>query len=94
MNAITERLKDIIVSDLDINANRELLQDNISLLESGVGLDSVSVMEFISIIEEKFGFEFSDDELSMEPFESLKTLSEFIVKRTTAQTEVLEAAVA
>lgn len=93
MNAITERLKDIIVSDLDINASRSDLQDNVSLLESGVGLDSVSVMEFISIIEEKFGFEFSDDELSMEPFESLNTLSEFIAKRTT-QPKTLEAAVA
>lgn len=83
MSAITERLKDIIVSELDINASRDTLQDDVSLLENGVGLDSVSVMEFISIIEEKFGFEFSDDELSMEPFESLKTLSEFIAKRTT-----------
>lgn len=93
MNAITERLKDIIVNDLDIKANREVLQDDVSLLESGVGLDSVSVMEFISIIEEKFEFEFSDEELSMEPFESLKTLSEFIAQRT-AQTEALETAVA
>lgn len=93
MNAITERLKDIIVSDLDINANRTALQDNVSLLESGVGLDSVSVMEFISIIEEKFGFEFSDDELSMEPFESLNTLSEFIGQRM-PHSKPLEAAVA
>ena len=83
MSAITERLKDIIVGELDINASRDTLQDDVSLLENGVGLDSVSVMEFISIIEEKFGFEFSDDELSMEPFESLKTLSDFIAKRTT-----------
>jgi len=83
MSAITERLKDIIVGELDINASRDTLQDDVSLLENGVGLDSVSVMEFISIIEEKFGFEFSDDELSMEPFESLKTLSDFIAQRTT-----------
>lgn len=81
MSAITERLKDIIVGELDINATRDTLQDDVSLLENGVGLDSVSVMEFISIIEEKFGFEFSDEELSMEPFESLKTLSEFIATK-------------
>lgn len=93
MNAITERLKDIIVSDLDINANRDILDDNVSLLESGVGLDSVSVMEFISIIEEKFGFEFSDDELSLEPFESLTTLTAFIAKKT-SQANTLEPAVA
>lgn len=93
MNAITERLKDIIVSELDIKASRDALQSDVSLLESGVGLDSVSVMEFISIIEEKFDFEFSDDELSMEPFESLNTLSKFIAERTT-QSDALEAAVA
>lgn len=93
MNAITERLKDIIVNDLDIKANRDILDDNINLLESGVGLDSVSVMEFISIIEEKFGFEFSDDELSLEPFESLTTLTAFITKKT-SEANTLEPAVA
>lgn len=82
MSEITERLKDIIANDLDVNADRESIQDDVSLLEGGIGLDSVAVMEFISIIEEKFGFQFSDDELSMEPFQSLTTLSEFVASKT------------
>lgn len=82
MNTITDRLKDIIVNDLDINADMNSIESNVSLLEDGIGLDSVAIMEFISIIEEKFGFQLSDDELSMEPFQSLSTLSEFIASKT------------
>lgn len=82
MSTITDRLKEIIVNDLDINADMKNIENDASLLEDGIGLDSVAVMEFISIIEEKFGFELSDDELSMEPFQSLTVLSDFIAKKT------------
>jgi acyl carrier protein len=81
MNEITERLKHIIADELDINTKLENIRDDVSLLEDGIGLDSVAVMEFISIIEEKFAFQFSDDELSMEPFKNLSVLSEFVAAR-------------
>jgi acyl carrier protein len=83
MNEITERLKHIIANDLDINAKMETIREDVSLLEGGVGLDSVAIMEFICIVEEQFGFEFSDEELSMEPFQSLNTFSEFVANKTT-----------
>lgn len=81
MNEIIERLKDIIANELDVNTKLENIRDDVSLLEDGIGLDSVAVMEFISIIEEKFSFQFSDDELSMEPFQNLMVLSEFVAGR-------------
>lgn len=84
MNEITERLKHIIANELDVNVSEDSIQEDDSLLEGGVGLDSVAVMEFISIIEEKFDFEFSDDELGMEPFQSLNTLSAFVAGKMSA----------
>lgn len=84
MENITSRLKNIIANDLDINVDIDSIQDDASLLEDGIGLDSVAVMEFISIIEQKFGLEFSDDELNLEPFKDLQVLSEFIAKKTAA----------
>ena len=83
MNEIINRLKQIIVNELDVNVSLDNIQDNISLLEGGVGLDSVAIIEFISIIEATFNFELSDDELSMEPFQSLTKLSEFVARKTT-----------
>lgn len=82
MNEIITRLKHIIANDLDINADIETIREDVSLLEGGIGLDSVAVMEFICIVEEKFGFEFSDEELSMEPFQSLTILSQFVANKT------------
>lgn len=83
MNEIIERLKHIIANELDVNASLENIREDVSLLEGGIGLDSVALMEFICILEEKFGFEFSDEELSTEPFESLTVLSNFIAEKTT-----------
>ena len=82
MNEITERLKQLIVNELDINADINNISDDISLLEDGIGLDSMAVMEFISLIEQTFEFEFSDDELGMEPFHSLASLSAFVASKT------------
>jgi len=83
MNKITERLKQIIAEELDINVKMENIRTDVGLLEDGIGMDSVAIMEFISIIEEKFGFQFSDSELSMEPFKNLTVLSEFIAEKIT-----------
>ena len=81
MNTIIEQLKQIIVNDLDINADINNISHDVSLLEDGIGLDSMAIMEFISLVEEKFKFQFSDDELGMEPFNSLTSLSQFITKK-------------
>ena len=81
MNTIIEQLKQIIVNDLDIKADINNINHDVSLLEDGIGLDSMAIMEFISLVEEKFEFQFSDDELGMEPFNSLTSLSQFIAKK-------------
>ena len=81
MTTTIERLKHIIANDLDINVDMESLREDITLLEGGIGLDSIAVMEFISILEQSFGFQFSDDELSMEPFQNLTTLTAFVEKK-------------
>ncbi len=84
MSTITERLKTIIANDLDVNVKLEGIADDAGLLEDGIGLDSVALMEFISIIEERFDIQFSDDELGMEPFQNLRALSECIAQKQQA----------
>ncbi len=84
MNEITQQLKKIITNDLDVNVNQESLVDDVCLLEGGIGLDSIAVMELISILEQTFGFTFSDDDLNMEAFQTLTTLSEFVSQKVSA----------
>ena len=47
---------------------------NTSLLSSGLGLDSVAVLQFVVAIEDHFGISFDVDDLSVDLFESMGTL--------------------
>jgi len=76
------KLKDIIVNELDVNLKREDIDENVSLFEEGIGLDSVTIMEFISLIEANFSIQFSEEELDFEMFKNLNTLASFIVSKT------------
>lgn len=76
-----EKLKAIIADDLDVNLKKDDIDENVSLFEGGLGLDSIVIVELISLIEEKFGIEFSDLELNPEYFSSLKILAEFVSQK-------------
>lgn len=79
-----EQLKDIIVNELDVNLKREDINESASLFEEGIGLDSVTIMEFISLIEANFSIQFSDEELDFKQFKDLNTLAGFVVNKTAA----------
>lgn len=77
--AVLDGLKDLIANHLDVNANIEDLHEDSNLLEGeSFHLDSIAVMGLIALIEERFGFQFGEDELNLEPFQNLKTLADFV----------------
>ena len=78
---VKSRLKDIIVNDLDANIDASQVLDDISLYENGVGLDSISIVNLIVILEKKFGFTFEENELNSEMFSSINNLTEFLYKK-------------
>ena len=79
---IKQKLKDIIVNDLDANINEGDIRDDISLFEDGIGLDSITIVNFIVEIEKKFHFSFGDDEVTARLFGSLNSLAGFIQSKT------------
>ena len=76
-----DRLKQIIAQELDVNLGVEEIDEDASLFEEGIGLDSMAVMDFILLIEGRFGFEFSESELDVELFRSLRVLANFIATK-------------
>jgi acyl carrier protein len=72
---IINKLKDIVADELDINLKRTEIDEDKSLFEEGLGLDSVTLMEFISLIETQFSVQFLDEELDLEQFKNLTTLA-------------------
>ncbi|MFI3156282.1 MAG: phosphopantetheine-binding protein [Methylococcaceae bacterium] len=79
-----DQLKNIIVNELDVNLKREDINESASLFEEGIGLDSVTIMEFISLIEANFSIQFSDEELDFKQFKDLNTLAGFVASKTAA----------
>lgn len=82
---IIEQLKTIIAERLDTNIRREEITPEASLLEDGLGLDSIMVVELVSLIEEHFGFQFKEEELDLKILTSLRTLAAFVASKQSLQ---------
>jgi acyl carrier protein len=75
---IISRLKKIIAEDLDVNLKIEDIDETVPLLEQGLALDSIVLVEFIGLIEHQFDIEFSESDLRIDVFKNLQVLAELI----------------
>ncbi len=82
--AIKQTIKGLIAKDLDVNIELEEIGDEVSLLDKGLALDSVVIVELINLLEERFDFHFDDEDMNPALFESLSALAEFVAKKTSA----------
>jgi acyl carrier protein len=78
---IIEGLKRIIADDLDLDIVFEQIADEASLLEDGLGLDSISMAEFIDHVERRFSIRILDDDMQTATFESLGSVASLVQKR-------------
>ncbi len=85
---IINKLKNIVANELDINLKNAEIDESASLFEEGLGLDSVTLMEFISLIETNFSVQFLDEELDFEQFKNLTTLAGVINSKLQSQEQV------
>ena len=46
-NIIVNQLKDIIANKLDVNLAYDEIDENVSLFEDGLGLDSIAIVDLI-----------------------------------------------
>jgi acyl carrier protein len=55
--------------------------DDLPLVDGGVGLDSVRLMELIGLLEERLGFLFEESDLRVKSFSTLGSLADVIALR-------------
>lgn len=79
---VVDRIKELVASELDVNLKVAEIGEDDSLFEDGLGLDSVEIVEFITILEDCFGVQFSDLDLTKELFRNISTIADFIVEKT------------
>jgi acyl carrier protein len=77
---IIQQIKHILVEDMQLNVVSDEIPDDYSLLEGGLGLDSILIAELIARIEDRFGLHFDDRVLDVELFNNLTLLAGFVAQ--------------
>jgi acyl carrier protein len=81
---IIRHIKHILVADMQLNVVQDEIPDDYSLLESGLGLDSILIAELIARIEDRFGLQLDDRVLEAELFNNLSLLAGFVAEECLA----------
>jgi acyl carrier protein len=85
LDSIKEKLRGVIVYDLDANIDVADLRDDVSLYDDGLGLDSIAIINLIVLIEKKFDINFEEHEISSDIFRSIDHLSRYISSKVSAE---------
>ena len=79
---VEQKIKEILIRELEIDpAFVQGVDAKTPLLGRGIGLDSMETLTLVTGIEQEFGVQVEDDELTTGLFQSLGTLTEFVVQK-------------
>ena len=78
---IRGRFKKYIVGNFMFSGEEKSLRDDASLLEEGI-MDSTGVLDLVMFVEETFGIQVKDEELTPENLDSVDKLVAFVERKT------------
>ena len=79
---IKNELKQIFVSVLRSNVDPASVQDTGVINQ--LGIDSIKSLEILIWVEDRFGIEIADEDLSAKLLDSLDALSEYVISKRSA----------
>lgn len=79
------KVKEILVECLSLDMEPYEVENDEALFDGDLGLDSVSVLELVTAIEDYFSIEIEDEEFSSDIFISAKALAQFITQKINNQ---------
>lgn len=79
--AVLEKVMDIISTQLDVKIRRDAIQPSSILMEEGLGLDSIAIIELVTLVEEQFSIKFQEQDLSLDTFRTVSSLATFVEQR-------------
>ena len=72
----------LIANTLDL-ADPESLDERTGLFGSMPELDSLAIVQLVTELEDHFGFEFDEDDITGEVFENVGSLSDYVDRQST-----------
>ena len=84
MSDVRERIREHIRKEFAYDSDSKMVADDQSLIEAGI-IDSLGIFLMISFLEEKLGVKVDPEEVVIENFESVDSITALVEsKRTTA----------
>lgn len=80
---ICDTLKSSLIQNLDLPYRPDDLRDDVSLIGSGLGLDSLDILEVVLCVESNFGVKMP--EYSVHILRSFNTLVDYIISEQDAK---------
>ena len=74
-----EKIRRLVIGKFNLDIEPQDISAEQSLIELGVGVDSVSTLEFIMELEEELGVSIDESEVNLGVLETVESLSEFII---------------
>ena len=81
-----EKIRRLVVGKFNLDIEPHDISDEQSLIELGVGVDSVSTLEFIMELEEEFEVFIDESEVDPRVLETVGSLSEFVISLVSGNT--------
>lgn len=78
---VTRRVKEVIVRALGLQVTPDEIPDDETIFGGGIGADSTATLEIIFAVEEEFGIEVDDEDLRVELFNSVHTLTDYVRRK-------------
>ena len=78
---IISRLRELVSKKLEIDTKGEKIGETTPLMDYGLGVDSVSTMEFIVALENEFGIEIDEAEVNPAIFSTMDSVATYIMEK-------------
>jgi acyl carrier protein len=78
MQDVEARIKRIIVEKLELGTKTKQLTFETPLIDGGLNMDSINVLELISLIEEEFGIVVGDEDMNIELLGNIGSLAAYV----------------
>ena len=77
-----DAVRDLIVETLGLSGARADIDAATELFGSLPELDSLAIVQVVTEIEDRFGFEFSEEDITGEVFETVGSLAAYVERRS------------
>lgn len=76
-----DKIRIILTEELDTHIRPEDISDEVPLYDGGLGLDSISIINFIVALETKFNISFDETEINANLFSNVATVANFVTQK-------------